>query len=1023
MSRPLAQWARRRGFAVHLAGCFSAIMLAVLFIGLFDRQRAFTNLIWVANGVLLAFLLLAPRWRWGAYLGAGFAGMFAANALIHKEWRMNLLSCLLNLAEVAIGALLVRRRSMELPRFSERSYLLRFFGFAVLTGPVATGLIFTLVLALWRHAAPIDTFLLWTIGDSLGIAIATPICVAIFRTSLGNTLTWKAFWLYLAPLATVTIGAFAQVRVPLLFLIYPLLILVLLNLELGWAAMATLLVVAAGGWYTAHRLGPFAEMVSGGHSTSTIMLQAFVAAAVFMIYSVSVILERKKASERKLREIAVLHNLVTDNSRDVIILDDIHGCHTYISAASESMGGWTPEEVRKQGSFDLVHPDDMEIAKAAERDLHSGAEGVMIEIRLRKKNGEYIWVESNLRLIVDPATNLPTGILNIVRDISERKSTEQSREFQLSLIRAIYEVSLDGIFVVDEEGNVLSHNKRFSDIWKIPMPDIPDDPQEQIAPISYESLLSQAADRVKDSEAFVKRVRDIHTDLDTKGQYQVELKDGRTLERYATSLRSEMGRNLGRVVFFRDITERRRTEQSREFHLSLIRAIFEASLDGVLVVNNEGSVALINKRFADVWKISMPYMPVNLDERVTEIPHEQLVSQCVDLVKNPETFLKLVRGLYADPNADDHCEVELKDGRTLERHSTSLRSEAGQYLARVWFYRDISERKNTEQSREFQLSLIRAIYEVSLDGVLVVNNEGDVVSLNKRFSEIWKLPPSDISERLHEECFFVTDELLLSQVADRLKDPKAFIKRIQELYADPDENDQSHVELKDGRTLERYSASLRSNQGQHFGRVWFFRDISELMRTKQKLQEAYNTVESLAITDALTGLANRRRFDQYLATEWGRSMRVHSLLSLLMIDVDFFKRHNDIYGHPRGDNCLKQVAEAVQDVVTRPGDLIARFGGDEFAVILPNTGNDGAMQVAREICESMSNRGLPHSGNPRGIVTISVGCATLVPSFGQHSSNLVELADGALYKAKQSGRDHVCNANTMESESLADKPV
>jgi len=149
----------------------------------------------------------------------------------------------------------------------------------------------------------------------------------------------------------------------------------------------------------------------------------------------------------------------------------------------------------------------------------------------------------------------------------------------------------------------------------------------------------------------------------------------------------------------------------------------------------------------------------------------------------------------------------------------------------------------------------------------------------------------------------------------------------------------------------------------------------------------------------------------------------HSLLSLLMIDVDFFKLHNDIYGHPRGDNCLKQVAEAAQDVVTRPGDLIARFGGDEFAVILPNTGNEGAMQVAREICESMSNRGLPHSGNPRGIVTISVGCATLMPSFGQHSSNLIELADGALYKAKLSGRDHVCNAGTMENESLADKPV
>jgi diguanylate cyclase (GGDEF)-like protein len=127
-----------------------------------------------------------------------------------------------------------------------------------------------------------------------------------------------------------------------------------------------------------------------------------------------------------------------------------------------------------------------------------------------------------------------------------------------------------------------------------------------------------------------------------------------------------------------------------------------------------------------------------------------------------------------------------------------------------------------------------------------------------------------------------------------------------------------------------------------------------------------------------------------------------------MMDADKFKVYNDTYGHPRGDSCLKQIAEAAMDVVARPGDLVARIGGEEFAVVLPNTGADGALRVAQDICDAMRSRKLEHTGNPFGIVTVSIGCATMVPSFGQHGQSLVELADQALYMAKNTGRNRVC---------------
>ena len=134
-----------------------------------------------------------------------------------------------------------------------------------------------------------------------------------------------------------------------------------------------------------------------------------------------------------------------------------------------------------------------------------------------------------------------------------------------------------------------------------------------------------------------------------------------------------------------------------------------------------------------------------------------------------------------------------------------------------------------------------------------------------------------------------------------------------------------------------------------------------------------------------------------------------------MLDADKFKAYNDTYGHQRGDNCLKQIAEACMDVVSRPGDLVARFGGEEFVVILPNTESEGAMQVGNEICEALRCRRLPHSGNQPGIVTISAGCATMVPKFGRHAPELIEMADKALYRAKYYGRNQVCSGNTLEA--------
>jgi diguanylate cyclase (GGDEF)-like protein/PAS domain S-box-containing protein len=562
------------------------------------------RLIWIANGVLLAFLLLASRRRWLAISAVGFAAQLMASALADMPWRLNLLLTTLNLFEVLTAAVFLRGRSTVAPQFTCRFYNLRFVGFVIVAAPLAAGLLYSLLTSLWPRIGQTATPLAWMASDSLGFAIAVPVSVAILRGDFRDWHSLRKHWIYLLLLAVFTQVVFTESRFPLVFLIAPLLVMVLVRMGMGWAAISTLYVAVTASWFTLHRMGPFAPTVSLAPDEPVLLLQIFIGSAVLLLYCVYVVLEREQSVVRRMEKIAALHALVSENSRDAIILADLDGRRSYVSTAGQNLG-WRPEDLITQSGLKMIHPDDQQRAQTIIRELNSGIEGTMIECRVRRPDGEYIWVEASLRLVRDAETGQPSGILNVVRDVSERKEAEK------------------------------------------------------------------------------------------------------------------------------------------------------------------------------------------------------------------------------------------------------------------------------------------------------------------------------------------------------------------------------------------------------------------------KLREAYSAVEALAITDALTGLANRRHFDQYLSTEWRRSQRDRQPLSLIMIDADKFKVYNDTYGHQRGDNCLKQIAEACMDVVSRPGDLIARFGGEEFVVVLPNTESAGAQQVANELCEALRSRRMPHIGNAPGIATISAGCATMVPRFGKHASDLIEMADKALYKAKFNGRNQVCSADSL----------
>jgi diguanylate cyclase (GGDEF)-like protein/PAS domain S-box-containing protein len=215
---------------------------------------------------------------------------------------------------------------------------------------------------------------------------------------------------------------------------------------------------------------------------------------------------------------------------------------------------------------------------------------------------------------------------------------------------------------------------------------------------------------------------------------------------------------------------------------------------------------------------------------------------------------------------------------------------------------------------------------------------------------------------------------------------------------------------KDGSYLWM-EASIRLYRDQATGKPVGFvnvvRDISNRKAAEQELNLAFSIVTSLAMLDGLTGIANRRQFDETMERELRRAMRDGSMLSVLMIDVDHFKTYNDLYGHVVGDACLRQVAVAAQDVLHRTSDLFARYGGEEFVAILPNTDSRGAQVVAEMIRSAVERCQLPHAGNQHGIVTVSIGCATQMLSPDTVGNPILQAADEALYEAKAAGRNRI----------------
>lgn len=336
-----------------------------------------------------------------------------------------------------------------------------------------------------------------------------------------------------------------------------------------------------------------------------------------------------------------------------------------------------------------------------------------------------------------------------------------------------------------------------------------------------------------------------------------------------------------------------------------------------------------------------------------------------------------------------------EDGREhwYETTKVPLKNLTGRTIGLAGVTRDITERKGLEdelaQSRD-QMALI--MQEMS-DGLVVISADGHIVFCNEQYRRQFPM-----TGHLRVPGAYMPPILVAARESGEQPDidPAEIMRNLRE-------GGEEEVRLFDGRWLH-----IRTTPMSDGGATVIVSNITKVKRAEIEMRAMTQQLEVLAATDGLTGLLNRRSLDDRLEKEVARCRRGRQPISLVMIDIDRFKSLNDMYGHQAGDECLRRIAQAIQNGAKRPGDLVARYGGEEICVVLPETDEAGAIVLSEHLRIAVRDLAIPHQGSEKGIITISAGIASIVHD-GQAStvSELVARADEALYAAKSAGRDRV----------------
>jgi diguanylate cyclase (GGDEF)-like protein/PAS domain S-box-containing protein len=663
---------------------------------------------------------------------------------------------------------------------------------------------------------------------------------------------------------------------------------------------------------------------------------------------------------------------IIEHTDDAVISQTLKGIVGSWNKAAETLYGYQSHEMIGKPISRIVPADKQDELQHLLERIRRGEKAQHVETRRIAKDGHPIAVSLTVSPICASDGSV-IGISSIAHDISRKKLSEEALKKSEATLKAILSASPVGMILTGPDGHIQWMNDRAMAITEY----------------SLEELLQLQTKILYWSEEESNRVeKELSDGIEKEGIGTVDtqwISKGGTVRDVRLSVSGvSAGALAGVVLIVEDITQRKRIEQELAESEARYKTALDQSSDGICIIQGKRQL-YVNRKWTEIFGYES-------DEALTMDSWDSLIHP--DDMEMIKAYARLRNKGEPAPARYEYRAVN-KTGATVYIDCSLSEVIYHGKPAFFLFLRDETERKMVEQAVRESEERYRVVVENSNDGVCL-SRGSIIVYTNERLLEMFNFGSRQELDGVSMDHLAHPDDrdTVLAKIREfETRDGPSLRFEFRGITKNDSPVD---VEVTIARVVYKSESHLLA----------FIRDVTAKKAAETEVQRYHKFLEDLSNTDGLTGIANRRRFDDALDQEWRRARRLNSSLSLLLIDIDFFKAYNDNYGHLAGDDCLRQVALTLSEAIRRPADTVARYGGEEFVCLLPDTDSRGAAWIARQIHTRIRHAHIPHEySSVSSHITVSIGLASMTPSPDEEPTELIRKADESLYQAKQAGRN------------------